>query len=79
MMRRATAAVRSAAGDTSTHSSRTPGDPPSEGDTPPPASDEPIPTLSWPPDSMNHSGDEDSFIDLASSQKPNTSKLKYTS
>lgn len=74
MMRRATAAVRSGSVSGSLHASRTPGDPPSEGDTPPLASDEPIPTLSWPPDTINSGGDDDSYIDLASNQKPNTSE-----
>lgn len=75
MMRRATAAARSGTGSGSIHAPRAPGDPPSEGDTPPLPTDEPIPTLSWPPDAINPGGDEDGYIDLASNQKPNASEL----
>lgn len=78
MMRRATAAVRSGSGSGASHVSRAPGEPPNEGDTPPLSSDEPIPTLSWPPDNINPAGDEDSYMDLASAQKPNTSMLKIS-
>lgn len=78
MMRRATAAVRSGSGSGAIHPSRAPGDPPSEGETPPLASDEPIPTLTWPPDTVNPGGEDDSYIDLASNQKPNTSEFSNT-
>ncbi|KAK6633415.1 hypothetical protein RUM44_004018 [Polyplax serrata] len=74
MMRRATAAARSGTGSGSIHAPRAPGDPPSEGDTPPLPTDEPIPTLSWPPDAINPGGDEDGYIDLASNQKPNAKR-----
>jgi len=46
-------------------------------EAPSPSAEEPIPTLNWPPDSLSHSGDEDSFIDLASNSAKQSSS-KYT-
>lgn len=57
LMRRATAVVRRPPPDGADR----------DAEAPSPSTEEPIPTLNWPPDPLSHSGDEDSFIDLASS------------
>lgn len=68
MMRRATAAVRRPAPEVAER----------DAEAPSPSAEEPIPTLNWPPDPLSHSGDEDSFIDLASNaNKQSTSQYNF--